>query len=139
VRTTGCPLTNTTITNCLSFSGTPEHSCSWGTIHFASFPRGASQIQELAVRDSWHEYPRHMVALMFASDVTHPTSFGMAYLQPCYMYFGNESKYRRSQPSCRSCSHIAYFQKVPFCCSHLHHVCPMFVRKFFMPNGLSFG
>jgi Plavaka transposase len=70
------------------------------------------RIQTLAVRDGWREYPRHVVALMFASDVTHLTSFGTAYLWPCYMYFGNESKYRRSQPSCGSCSHIAYFQKV---------------------------
>jgi hypothetical protein len=70
------------------------------------------KIQELPVRDSWQGYSRHVVALMFASDVTHLTSFGTAYLWPCYMYFGNESKYRRSQPSCRTCSHIAYFQKV---------------------------
>jgi hypothetical protein len=71
------------------------------------------KIQGLAIRDGWCEYPCHVVALMFASDVTHLTSFGTAYLWPCYMYFSNESKYRRSQPSCRSCSHIAYFQKVP--------------------------
>jgi hypothetical protein len=75
------------------------------------------KIQGLPVRDGWHEYPRHVVALIFASDVTHLTSFGTAYLWPCYMYFGNESKYRRGQPSCKTCSHIAYFQKVPFCCS----------------------
>jgi hypothetical protein len=78
------------------------------------------KIQGLAVRDDWREYPRHVVALMFASDVTHLTSFGTAYLWPCYMYFGNESKYRRSQPSCRTASHIAYFQKVLYCCSLLY-------------------
>jgi hypothetical protein len=79
------------------------------------------KIQELAVKDGWGEYPRHVVALMFASDVTHLTSFGTAYLWPCYMYFGNESKYRRGQPSCRSCNHIAYFQKVLFSSSSSSH------------------
>jgi Plavaka transposase len=70
------------------------------------------KIQELPSKSDWREFPRHVVALMFASDVTHLTLFGTAHLWPCYMYFGNESKYRRSQPSCETCSHIAYFQKV---------------------------
>ena len=56
--------------------------------------------------------PRVVVALMFSSDATHLTSFGSAKLWPCYMYFGNESKYRRCQPSSKLCNHIAYFQKV---------------------------
>ncbi|KJA26291.1 hypothetical protein HYPSUDRAFT_133110, partial [Hypholoma sublateritium FD-334 SS-4] len=57
--------------------------------------------------------PRVLIGLMFGSDSTHLTSFGTAALWPCYMYFGNESKYRRCKPSCRLCNHIAYFQKVP--------------------------
>jgi hypothetical protein len=56
--------------------------------------------------------PRVLVGLMFGSDSTLLTSFGNATLWPCYMYFGNESKYRRSKPSCKLCNHIAYFQKV---------------------------
>jgi hypothetical protein len=56
--------------------------------------------------------PRVVVALMFASDATHLTTFGNAKLWPCYLYFGNESKYRRCRPSSKLCNHIAYFQKV---------------------------
>lgn len=56
--------------------------------------------------------PRILVGLMFGSDSTHLTSFGNASLWPCYMYFGNESKYRRCKPACNLCNHIAYFRKV---------------------------
>jgi hypothetical protein len=56
--------------------------------------------------------PRVVVSLMFASDATHLTTFGNAKLWPCYLYFGNDSKYRRCRPSCKLCNHIAYFQKV---------------------------
>jgi hypothetical protein len=57
---------------------------------------------------------RAIVALMFWSDETHLTSFGNAKLWPCYMYFGNDSKYRRAKPSCHLCNHVAYFQTVGF-------------------------
>jgi hypothetical protein len=56
--------------------------------------------------------PRAVVALMFWSDATHLTSFGNAKLWPCYMYFGNDSKYRRAKPSSHLGNHIAYFQTV---------------------------
>ncbi len=56
--------------------------------------------------------PRVLIGLMFGSDSTHLTSFGSASLWPCYMFFGNESKYRRCKPTCNLCNHIAYFQKV---------------------------
>jgi hypothetical protein len=55
---------------------------------------------------------RVVVALMFYSDATHLTSFGSAKLWPLYLFFGNESKYRRSKPSCNVCEHVAYFQEV---------------------------
>ena len=55
---------------------------------------------------------RVVVGLMFSSDATQLTSFGNSSLWPCYLYFGNESKYRRSKPSNKLCNHIAYFQKV---------------------------
>lgn len=58
------------------------------------------------------ELPRVVVAMMFWSDATHLTSFGNSHLWPCYLFFGNESKYRRCKPSCNLCSHVAYFQKV---------------------------
>jgi len=55
---------------------------------------------------------RVVVALMFWSDATHLTQFGNSQLWPCYLFIGNESKYRRCKPSCNLCSHVAYFQKV---------------------------
>jgi hypothetical protein len=58
------------------------------------------------------DLPRFIIGLMFWSDATHLTSFGDAKLHPLYMYFGNESKYRRCKPSCHLCNHVAYFQKV---------------------------
>ncbi|KAH7917537.1 hypothetical protein BV22DRAFT_1026145 [Leucogyrophana mollusca] len=58
------------------------------------------------------DLPRVVVALMFWSDSTHLTSFGSTKLWPLYLYFGNESKYRRCKPSCKLCNHAAYFQKV---------------------------
>lgn len=55
---------------------------------------------------------RVVAALMFWSDATHLTSFGNAKLWPLYLFFGNESKYRRCKPSCNTCCHVAYFQDV---------------------------
>ena len=62
--------------------------------------------------------PRVVVALMFWSDATHLTSFGNAKLWPAYLFFGNESKYRRCKPTCHLCNHVAYFQTV---CRHISH------------------
>ena len=56
--------------------------------------------------------PRVVLALMFWSDGTHLTHFGKAKLWPVYMFFGNESKYRRCKPSEDLCEHIAYFEDV---------------------------
>ena len=58
------------------------------------------------------ELPRVVVGLMFWSDATHLATFGNAKLWPCYLFFGNESKYRRCKPSCNLCAHVAYFQTV---------------------------
>ena len=58
---------------------------------------------------------RVVVALMFWSDATQLTSFGNGKLWPCYMFFGNESKYQRCKPSCCLCSHVAYFNHVCTC------------------------
>lgn len=55
---------------------------------------------------------RVVVALMFWSDSTHLTSFRNAHLWLCYLFLGNESKYRQCKPSCNLCSHVAYFQSV---------------------------
>lgn len=61
--------------------------------------------------------PRAIAAMMFWSDATLLTSFGDAKLWPCYLFFGNETKYRRCKPSCNLCSHVAYFQVVREICT----------------------
>ena len=58
------------------------------------------------------ELPRVVVALMFASDGTELTTFSSAKLWPVYLAVGNESKDRRSKPSCQAFEHIAYFEQV---------------------------
>jgi len=58
------------------------------------------------------DHERVIIALMFWSDATQLTSFGNVKLWPCYMFFGNQSKYRRCKPSCCLCSHVAYFNHV---------------------------
>ena len=55
---------------------------------------------------------RVVVGLMFASDGTHLTAFSDNKLWPVYLAIGNESKYRRSKPSCEAFEHIAYFETV---------------------------
>ncbi|KAF8835367.1 hypothetical protein BDN67DRAFT_1040256 [Paxillus ammoniavirescens] len=55
------------------------------------------------------DLPRSIIALMYWSDATHLTLFGKAKLWTPYVYFGNESKYLRGQPSRHLCTHAAYF------------------------------
>ena len=55
---------------------------------------------------------RVVVGLMFASDATHLTAFSDNKLWPVYLTLGNESKYRRSKPSCEAFEHVAYFETV---------------------------
>ena len=62
--------------------------------------------------------PRCIIALMFWSDAMQLTSFGDAKLWPLYVFFGNQTKYRRGQPSAKLCSHVAYFQMVS-CTKHV--------------------
>lgn len=60
------------------------------------------------------DLPRVVASLMFWSDATHLTSFGNAKLWPLYLFFGNDSKYRRCKPTSHLCEHVAYFQHVSF-------------------------
>lgn len=78
-----------------------------------AFLEAHQEIQALAAEPGC-SLPRVLIGLMFGSDATQLTAFGGASLWPCYMYFGNESKYRRSKPTCNLCNHIAYFCKVWF-------------------------
>ena len=66
-----------------------------------------------------------VAALMFWSDSTHLTNFGVAKLWPIYLFFGNLSKYIRSRPSSGACNHLAYIPSVCIpniygTCSHPH-------------------
>jgi hypothetical protein len=70
------------------------------------------ELQKLVLSGKNADLERVVVALMFWSDGTHLTSFGTASLWPCYLYFGNESKYRRCKPSEGLGHHVAYFEKV---------------------------
>ena len=56
--------------------------------------------------------PHCIVVFMFWSDATQLTSFGDAKLWPLYVFFGNQTKYRRGQPSAKLCNHVAYFQMI---------------------------
>ena len=50
--------------------------------------------------------------LLYWSDSTHLSSFGMASLWPIYMYFGNISKYVRGRPTEFAAQHVAYIPDV---------------------------
>ena len=56
--------------------------------------------------------PRVVIALMAGSDASHLAQFGDAKMWPLYMFYGNESKYRRSRPTMGLCEHVAYFCSV---------------------------
>jgi hypothetical protein len=58
------------------------------------------------------DLPRVVLGLMFSSDGTQLTSFSNAKLWPVYLVIGNESKDRRSKPSCHAFEHIAYLETV---------------------------
>ena len=62
-----------------------------------------------------------IAALMFWSDSTHLTNFGVAKLWPIYLFFGNLSKYIRSQPTSGACNHLAYIPSV--CISNISNMC----------------
>ena len=76
-----------------------------------SFIEAHQQLQD-SPKEPGCDLPRVIVALMFWSDATQLAAFGNAKLWPLYMFFGNESKYRRCRPSCYLCEHVAYFQTV---------------------------
>ena len=80
----------------------------------SSFERAHQALQE-SPREPGCQLPRCIVAIMFWSDETLLTSFGKTKLWPLYMFFGNESKYRRCKPLLNLCNHIAYFESVSPC------------------------
>jgi hypothetical protein len=72
-----------------------------------------------ATRELGCDLARVVVGLMFASDGTQLANFSNAKLSPVYLGIGNESKDRRSKPSCQAFEHIAYFETVSIVISSL--------------------
>jgi hypothetical protein len=95
----------------------------------SAFISAHEQLQD-SPREPGCDLPR-VIALMFASDETHLTSFGNTKLWPLYLFFGNESKYRRCKPSCHLCNHVAYFQRVS---SIMNPVIPVVLLMLFLAS-----
>jgi hypothetical protein len=106
------------------FFHTEPHEVHWQPPHFEtpirvqgelytspSFIDAHQEVQDLPGEPGC-DLPRVIAALMFWSDAMRLTLFGKAKLWPLYLFFGNESKYRRCKPSCHLCEHVAYFQTV---------------------------
>ena len=92
---------------------------------------------ELYTSDSWIEaqddlqkQPREpgcslervIAGLMFFSDATHLANFGTAKAWPLYLYFGNLTKYARSEPKSGACHLVAFLPLVY--CSPQHAALP---------------
>ena len=94
----------------------PSNTCTEERVHGELYTSPAFLDAHRELQESPGEpgcnLPRVVVAMMLWSDGTHLTTFGNAKLWPCYLFFGNESKYRRCKPSCHLCNHVAYFQAV---------------------------
>lgn len=84
-----------------------------------AFREAHDEVQALPTTSRNDGHERVVVALMIWSDATQLTSFGGTSLWPCYLFFGNESKYRRCQPSERLGEQIAYFLKVGYYHQHM--------------------
>ena len=91
-----------------------QESCVYGEVYTSrAFLRAHTELLS-SPHEAGCQLPRVICAFMFWSDATHLTSFGNTKLWPVYVYFGNESKYRRGKPSFKSCNHVAYLEKVDF-------------------------
>ncbi len=66
-----------------------------------------------------------VAALMFSSDATMLTQFGVAKGWPIYLMFGNLSKYVRAQPGSGAMHHLAYIPSV----SHQYQLRRLFSKR----------
>jgi hypothetical protein len=74
----------------------------------------------LDAQDDLHKLPREpgcslewvIAGLMFFSDATHLANFGTAKAWPLYLYFGNLTKYARSQPQSGACHLVGFLPSV---------------------------
>ncbi|KAJ3517693.1 hypothetical protein NMY22_g13906 [Coprinellus aureogranulatus] len=76
-----------------------------------AFLEAYEEIQSLPREGPDDNLPRCVVGLMFASDATMLAHFGDAKLWPMYMFYANDSKYRRSKMSLHLGEQVAYFEK----------------------------
>ncbi|KAH6908719.1 hypothetical protein BKA70DRAFT_1426611 [Coprinopsis sp. MPI-PUGE-AT-0042] len=93
---------------------TPEGIRVYGELYTSDeFLRLEKAVQSTVVPDeSDRALERVIVAMMFWTDATLLANFGTAKLWPCYLFFGNDSKYRRAKMSLDLCNHIAYFENL---------------------------
>jgi hypothetical protein len=101
----------------LFWKSTNDSADTW--VHGELYTSPAFLEAHCALQDSPRELgcnlPHVIAAMMFWLDGTHLTSFGNAKLHPCYLYFGNNSKYQWCKPTCHLSNHVAYFQMVGLC------------------------
>ncbi|KAF9643157.1 hypothetical protein BDM02DRAFT_3104798 [Thelephora ganbajun] len=71
------------------------------------------EVQNVPPRPDYPDVENVVVELAPYSDTTMLAQFGTAFLWPVYIYFGNLSKYIRSQPSSHAAHHMAYFPSLP--------------------------
>lgn len=86
----------------------------WDEIYSSDAMNRAHEQLQQSAREPDCELERVVLALMFASDATHPTNFGQTKVWPLYMFYGNMSKYERSKPGFSSAQHVAYLPSVRF-------------------------
>ncbi|KIJ19686.1 hypothetical protein PAXINDRAFT_69579, partial [Paxillus involutus ATCC 200175] len=78
----------------------------------AAFLEAHQNLQD-SPKESGCDLLRRIVTLMFWSDATQLTTFSDTKLWPLYVYFRNESKDKRGQPTASLCTHAAYFESLP--------------------------
>ncbi|TEB38831.1 hypothetical protein FA13DRAFT_1751399 [Coprinellus micaceus] len=91
--------------------GEPESELYGEMYSSQAFRVAHNEVQRSPITEENRGLERVVIALMFWSDATQLTSFGGSSLWPCYLFFGNESKHQRGEPSNHLGQHIAYFLK----------------------------
>ncbi|KAJ3533934.1 hypothetical protein NMY22_g7130 [Coprinellus aureogranulatus] len=81
--------------------------------HSDAFLEAYEEIQSLPPEGPNDDLPRCVVGLMFGSDATMLAHFGTAKLWPLYMFFANDTKYKRNKTSLQLGEQVAYFEKLP--------------------------